>query len=277
MSQPVDEPASATIVRAALGGHHGRNDEINEYIVRTKLDHTKNGTDFKVLDVGGSSNPWCKAVDYILDVNPPPRVRRSKKTGWIQSSGLSDPDGWHSVAVHVNAHGHFDFCICTHTLEDLANPIFAVKMLSRFCKGGFIATPSKYEELGRGREGKARTSKWRGYYHHRWMFSIVDGVWRGFPKTNILEYDDYFDTITNSTLMTTFPELSFMWQGSIALRAVNNDWLGPHRSVMLNTYKGNLTDDDGDKWLRCQHKELPGQHRWCDMLGPRLAMWRLNF
>ena len=53
---------------------------------------------------------------------------------------------WEKVEEHVDQYGKFDFCLCSHTLEDIINPFYACKMIEKTCKSGFIAIPSKYIE-----------------------------------------------------------------------------------------------------------------------------------
>lgn len=67
----------------------------------------------------------------------------------------------------------FDFAICSHTLEDVRDPIRVCAELSRVAKRGYVEAPSPLLELTRGVDPAGRC--WVGYYHHRWLVEVEDG------------------------------------------------------------------------------------------------------
>jgi len=63
----------------------------------------------------------------------------------------------------------FDFAICSHTLEDVRDPVRVCEELQRVAKAGYIEVPSRLEEQTVGINGD-----WPGWAHHRWLCD-VDG------------------------------------------------------------------------------------------------------
>jgi hypothetical protein len=144
--------------------------------------------------------------------------------------------------------GKFDFCICTHTLEDIANPSTAVRMIDRISKAGFVSTPSKYDEFIRSKD--KFNSNYRGYIHHRWIFSIYNGAWTAYPKQNFLDFESSFDKLTDNGKALMYGELSFMWTGKIELKIVNDDYLGPNSDAVISYYQEQLLHrSDDDRWI----------------------------
>ena len=111
-------------------------------------------------------------------------------------------------------------------------------------------------------------SKWRGYQHHRWIFNIRQGVWQGYPKSVFIEHVTSFDTLTSPAWRRAYFELSFYWEHSIELHVIQNDWLGPSRFAIARIYRANLTNDDGDEWIRCL-----GSSSSTRCQSPILASW----
>jgi hypothetical protein len=64
----------------------------------------------------------------------------------------------------------FDFSLCTHTLEDIKDPISVCKELIRVSKAGYIECPSREVEsiLNLKKQGLV------GYGNHRWFVDICD-------------------------------------------------------------------------------------------------------
>ena len=126
-----------------------------------------------VLDVGGWACPFNRA-NYVLDMEPfetrgfyrtfggkafqGPATESFSKASWFTRDICArEPWPFHDK--------QFDFAICSHTLEDIRDPIGVCQELMRVSKRGYIEVPSVDSELSRGRE-KPRMP---GLSHHRWL------------------------------------------------------------------------------------------------------------
>jgi hypothetical protein len=181
---------------------------------------------FTVIDVGGSANNWCsKYVDAIVDFNTPSGIHDGIR---FFKMDITHPASWMEIEEYVKLNGKFDFSICTHTLEDIMNPGFVIEKLAEISDGGYIAVPSKFRELSKI-EGN-----WRGYIHHRWIFTNSNGVFKGFPKINYIEREDKFDKVAN--LSNNSCDLSFFWDTTVEFEYVNNNYLGPSVNAVKEYY-----------------------------------------
>ena len=72
---------------------------------------------------------------------------------------------------------HFDFIICTHTLEDIRDPLFVIKQLGRVAKAGLICVPTRHTELS-----PIQSKFYNGYSHHRWIFTFNKNTLLGIFK-----------------------------------------------------------------------------------------------
>ncbi len=125
-----------------------------------------------VLDVGGAAQPFARA-DWILDLQPyeargqlgrhgdQSEERFSAQT-WVQRD-ICDREPW------PFADRQFDFAICSHTLEDVRDPVWVCSELQRVARAGYIEVPSLREELTYGIQGP-----WVGWGHHHWLVLIGD-------------------------------------------------------------------------------------------------------
>lgn len=196
-----------------------------EFIRKNK----KRGT-FRVIDIGGSATSWSYPyVDCILDINALPS--NDSNITFFQGD-ITHPSGWNEVIEYVSKYGKFDFCICSHTLEDIMNPKYVCEQINKIAHQGFIAFPSKYAELCRKLENPQYN--YRGYIHHRWIFSIKDDIIYAFPKINYLDSTDKFDSIASSSRDTL--ELSFFWKNSVNIEYINNNYLGPSIDAVISYY-----------------------------------------
>lgn len=123
----------------------------------------------KVLDIGGWAMPFNRAT-HLVDLMPyetrgihghqgPDEEHFSKKT-WSQLDISSQPLPFKDKS--------FDFVICSHTLEDIKDPLFACAEIIRVGKRGYIEVPSRTVEVIMGIEG----ARFAGYSHHHWFIDI---------------------------------------------------------------------------------------------------------
>jgi hypothetical protein len=124
-----------------------------------------------VLDVGGWGKPLARA-DWVIDLMP------------YETRGLYGRDGdgperfsaetWVRIDICGREpwpfrDGQFDFAVCSHTLEDVRDPVRVCDELRRVARAGYIEVPSRLEEQSPidGRLGV-------GWTHHRWLTEIDD-------------------------------------------------------------------------------------------------------
>jgi len=207
---------------------NGSRQDVVDYILQQK---SVSPDSFSVVDVGGSMVGWSAPyVDAIIDFEIPCADSFDKK---LFKCDITHPSDYSEIMEYVETHGKFDFCICTHVLEDIMNPGFVCEQICKIAKGGYIAFPSKYRELSRF-EGQ-----YRGHIHHRWIFTIKNEVVYGFPKINYLETNFIFDRV--SDISENKSDLSFFWKDTIPLKYINNNFLGPNIASVISYYN-NLCD-----------------------------------
>ena len=124
-----------------------------------------------VLDVGGGASPLSRA-DWVLDLMAyadrgrygapvEPAAERFSPATWVQRD-ICDRTPW------PFADGQFAFSVCSHTLEDVRDPIWVCAELIRVSRAGYIEVPSRLEEQAYGFQGP-----WAGWGHHRWLIDIA--------------------------------------------------------------------------------------------------------
>lgn len=137
-----------------------------EGVIREKILNTLNKIrhkELKIVDVGGGMNSWASDfVTDIIDINIPnqniPKIN-------VFVGDLCSNDVWEQFPDN-----YFDFSICTHVIEDIRDPKYVLSQISRVSRAGFIAVPSKWQEIS------CMESKWYlGYFHHRWMYKVKNG------------------------------------------------------------------------------------------------------
>lgn len=132
-----------------------------------------------VLDIGGWAHPFNRA-NYIMDsgsyetrgfynrsfarLNPIPpiggEVEAFTKDTWIQRD-ICDKEPYPFRDKEI------DLVICSHTLEDVRDPLWVCSEMIRIAKAGYIEVPSRVWETCRGHEPGIA-----GLSHHRWLIDI---------------------------------------------------------------------------------------------------------
>ena len=186
--------------------------------------------------------PTSFAADLVTASSTSRTSPRACALEWYRGN-IDEPQGWREVEAAVAAAGPFDFAICSHTLEDVANPSLICRKLGRIARMGYVAVPSKYKELSRF---EANPPTYRGYIHHRWIFTVRDDRFWGFPKLNFLDHDAYFDRFC-APENAADEQLSFWWKNGLELDVVNGGYLGPSPAHVADYYRQGLTGDDLDR------------------------------
>jgi len=129
-----------------------------------------------VLDIGGWACPFNRA-NYVLDAQPYETRGYYKKFGGLAfQAGEKEyfsRDTW--IVRDICDHAPFpfadksiDWVICSHTLEDLRDPLWVCHEMIRIAKRGYIEVPSRVAESSRGWEDP----RIAGLTHHRWLIDI---------------------------------------------------------------------------------------------------------
>jgi methyltransferase family protein len=186
--------------------------------------------DAVVLDIGGWIRPFTRA-DYVLDLMPyetrgpygrdgPDPERFSQET-WIERD-ICDREPYPFRDKEI------DFVVCSHTLEDVRDPIFVCSEMIRIGKAGYIEVPSRLEEQSHGFQGP-----WVGWGHHRWLIDVrpegIDFVF----KHHILHGtdEDHFPLGFRDALTDEERVQMLWWEGSFAYRErvmVSADEIDPY-------------------------------------------------
>lgn len=131
-----------------------------------------------VLDIGGWAQPFRRA-NYVMDAQP------YETRGFYRHLGLPDSIGggpecftkttWIQRDICEKTPFPFkdksiDFVICSHTLEDVRDPLWVCSEMQRVAKRGYLEIPSRaFESCKDSKTGLA------GSAHHRWLIEIEDG------------------------------------------------------------------------------------------------------
>lgn len=200
--------------------NHG---ELRDYVKKLIKDNN-----YTSIDIGASARYWsypeCKVI-----VDAYPVVETDIL---FFNTNIENKDEWEKIYKYVEENGKFDFSICSHTLEDVFNPLELVSILEKISKRGYIAIPSKFNEFS-----KLYTNKYRGDAHHKQFFDIVDNSLMVFPKFNWIETDDRSDLILKNYIAN---ELTLFWEETIPVRvfADGKPFIGD--DTLINAYYNQL-------------------------------------
>jgi Methyltransferase domain len=175
-----------------------------------------------VLDVGGWACPFNRA-NIVLDAEP------FETRGYYRTIGLPASQGgpneqftresWIQRDICARepwplADKSIDFAICSHTLEDLRDPLWVCSELVRVAKAGYIEVPSRAAEQSRGWEHP----RIAGLSHHRWLIDIEGGRISFLMKFHLLHAD--WRCSLPASFLRELPGASqvqwLFWEGSFA-------------------------------------------------------------
>lgn len=125
-----------------------------------------------VLDIGGWFRPFNRA-DWVIDIMP----YETRGAGGCDGTGKEyfSKQRWLQIDACDRKPLPFkdkeiDFVICSHTLEDIRDPVYLCSEICRVGKRGYIEVPSRLAELSFGVESR----NYAGYVHHRWIIDIEE-------------------------------------------------------------------------------------------------------
>ena len=227
------------IVEAGLGYiAHKKIQELNRL-----RDVKKNNPDYRIIDIGGGKEKHVPDkfdfIDATMDFRDVDKEHIKHFSG-----NINDPFLWEKVDKEVSEKGKYDYCICTHTLEDIAYPAYVLKKINQIAKAGIISVPSKYREFKRFElDGIIR-----GYSHHRWIVTMKNMKLKFFPKVSIVENIVFNDI--GAISQPHIEELFVVWKDSIEFEIFNNDWLGPSPSEFFTNFTDQIKNTDEDTLIK---------------------------
>jgi Methyltransferase domain len=176
-----------------------------------------------VLDVGGWAETHPRA-DWVIDIGSfetrdwyrhtlrgeggaPPPSRVSAAT-WVRRD-ICSSDHW------PFEDGMFDYVICSHTLEDVRDPIRVCEEIVRVGRAGYVETPSAATELTRG----VYSPHICGWPHHRWLVEREGDGLTFLGKPHHIHSPLWPSVRSPKLLRNEWREhLRFEWEGSFDVR-----------------------------------------------------------
>jgi hypothetical protein len=168
----------------------------------------------RVIDVGGGAQVFPRA-NAVIDLVP--YTEREYSEAIKDRAESFSQDDWYvgdicSSEVWKNfSDKEFDFVVCSHTLEDVRDPIFVCEQLIRVAKAGYIEVPSRFREcLKTGADEPIS-----GWEHHRWVIDIDGGTIAFTVKHPFIHYFDFLGNDRREHAFDYFKQFtSVYWIGS---------------------------------------------------------------
>ena len=169
-----------------------------------------------VLDIGGWAHPFNRA-NYVMDCEPYETRgyynRTFRRTSPIPPIGgdteYFNKDRWIQRDICEKTLFPFpnksvNLVVCSHTLEDIRDPLWVCSEMIRIAKAGYIEVPSRIWETCRGHEPGIA-----GLSHHRWLIDIDGGSIRFVQKYHRVHNWRY--SLPKSVLRRLSDEASVQW------------------------------------------------------------------
>ena len=185
-----------------------------------------------VLDVGAWARPFDRA-DWVLDLLPhearglygydrTTAVERFSAGTWVRRD-ICDREPW------PFADRQFDFAICSHTLEDVRDPVWVCAELMRVARAGYVEVPSRLEEQSWGVHGP-----WVGWSHHHWLCETGEGRIEFVFKPGVIhgKQENFFNSDFRAGLTEEQRVCELWWEGGFeAVERIYTD--GPSLDAYL--------------------------------------------
>lgn len=197
------------------------------------------GPEEVVLDIGAWGRPFTRA-DWVMDLMPyetrgllgreGPDPERFSADTWIRRD-ICDREPYPFADKSV------DFVICSHTLEDVRDPIWVCDEMVRIAKAGYVEVPSRLEEQSYGFQGP-----WAGWGHHRWLIEKQGDRLEFAFKHHVLHNreSDRFPPGFQDTLTDEERVVSLWWTGAFEYRErvfVSAQELDPYLSDFVRAHR----------------------------------------
>lgn len=165
---------------------------------------------YNAIDIGGSMDFWSyPEVKYVADLIPVERFEPENITFFKLELGRRN--SYVELLEYVEKNGKFDFSVCSHTLEDVFNPLDVIELLEKISYRGFIAVPSKFNEFSRLYE-----NDYYGNAHHKQILDYNNNELVIYPKYPFIERR--VDKVNEIVSMNKGFELNFLWEDKIENR-----------------------------------------------------------
>lgn len=166
----------------------------------------------RVLDIGGAEDVFPRA-DAVLDAVP---YAARKRQCLPEVPERFNAESWHvgdicdSKVWSKFGDKSFDFVLCSHTLEDVRDPIFVCSQILRCGRAGYIETPSRFRECAKS----SATEVEAGWGHHRWILDVESDRLIFTPKMGWAHHFDYLGQAKRSLLSNRLNNYTgVLWEG----------------------------------------------------------------
>jgi SAM-dependent methyltransferase len=175
--------------------------------------------DALMLDVGGWAAPFNRA-DWVIDLMPygtrggmgsyGAGSERFTESTWAVAD-ICDREPW------PFDDDQFDFALCVTTLEDVRDPVWVCREMSRVARAGYVEVPTIEAELIYNVQGDG---PWLGHEHHRWFADVSSGKVVFTHKPHSIHHDWTLQVLPRwRARMSLEDQLQgLFWEGEVSAR-----------------------------------------------------------
>lgn len=175
---------------------------------------------WKILDIGGWACPFNRAT-HVMDAEPYATRGYYAKIGGRGFQGGEKEYFSEATWIRRDICGRepypfqdkeLDFVVCSHTLEDIRDPLWVCSEMVRIARRGYLEIPSRLWETCLGAEHPVLA----GLSHHRWLIEIKGNHVAFLPKYHMIHRGPRYN-LPPSLLRSLTPEESItylFWDGS---------------------------------------------------------------